>query len=336
MASLQDIAAEVGVSVATVSAVLSGKADHFRISEPMRLKVRQAARRLRYRPNLAARGLRTGQTYVIGLLFNNPRELIYAELLSHIQALLHHHGYAGICAFWETMPDAPAAFASVLDRGVDALITSHDDLSLIPAGVPAVLLFQKDGVHDSVCRDGAKAMRFAVDHLLDWGHRRLGVLDLNPATHEPLLTPVLRERGLDLDPFWTWHPETNVTTGSRRCIAEILSLPPEKRPTALICRNDTVAMVAISEAGRHGLTVPGDLSVIGFDAVSMGDIANPPLTTVGVPPAELASRAVELLIRRLDSPDADFCETLLVPELIQRASCAPPPDRTVSDGGQPA
>jgi DNA-binding LacI/PurR family transcriptional regulator len=106
-------------------------------------------------------------------------------------------------------------------------------------------------------------------------------------------------------------------------MAQFLALPPKQRPTALICRNDTAAMVAMSEAGRHSMTVPGDLSVIGFDAVDMGAITNPPLTSVGVAPAELARRAVALLIHRLADPDAPCENILLQPELVARASCAP-------------
>lgn len=83
--SLRDIAKEAGVSTATVSLVLSGKGRDFGIAKATRENVRKVANRLRYRPNLAARGLRKGQTYVVGLLFFNPRELIYAELLSCIQ-----------------------------------------------------------------------------------------------------------------------------------------------------------------------------------------------------------------------------------------------------------
>lgn len=323
--SLNDIAKEAGVSTATVSLVLSGKASDFGIAKATRENVLKVARRLRYRPNLAARGLRKGRTYVVGLLFNNPRELIYAELLSCIQTELHHRGYAGICAFWETMSGAPEAFGSVIDRGVDALITSHDDLSLIPDSVPAVLLFQTDDRHDSVNRDGVAAMRLAAHHLLDLGHRRLGVVDLNRETHEALLADALRERDLDLAAYWTYdEDDVGYRDGVMRCMEEILSLPPDTRPTGLICRNDTAAMIAISEAGRRGLRVPHDLSVIGFDAVSMGAIANPPLTSVGVDPAELACRAVALLIRRLNDSDAPCERIVLQPELITRASCAPP------------
>ena len=330
MASIKEIADEVGVSIATVSVVLSGKADKFRIAEGTRAKIRDAAERVQYCPNLTARGLRTGRTYVLGLLFNSPLELIYAELLSHFHVQMHEHGYAGICAFWKTLSDAPDAFRSVLDRGVDGLITSHDDLTLIPNDVPAVLLFQRDGFHDSVNRDSGSAMRLAVHHLLDLGHRRLGVLNLARLTYEPLLRNALDQRGLQLEVRWISDSDSDYLEGTRRCMARIMALPPETRPTALICRNDTAAMVTISEAGRRGIHVPHDLSVIGFDAVRMGEIANPPLTTVGVTPAELARQSAALMIRRLETPDADCHEVVLAPELIERTSCGPPSEGTVS------
>lgn len=330
MASLQDIATDVGVSVATVSAVLSNNTVGIRVSDATRRKVRQSAGRLRYRPNLSARGLRTGRTYAVGLLFFSFRELIYAELQSEIQTLLSAFGYSGICATWDTRTDAEKAFRTVIDRGVDGLVTSHGDLSLLPSDKPSVLLFQDDGANDCVCRDGEVAMQRAVDHLLDLGHRRFGTVDVKPEPHQDLIRDALRKRGVETEPFWTYDADLDFLAGSRRCMTEILDLPPETRPTALICRNDTVAMSAISEAGRRGLHVPRDVSIVGFDGVSLGALANPPLTSVGIPPAELARHVVDLMIRRLNTPEAPRTALRLKPDLIARNSSAPPPEHAVS------
>lgn len=323
MVSLKDIALEAGVSVATVSTVLSGKADSVGIKTLTRKKVQLIAERLGYRPNLAARGLRTRRTYTLGILLYNPRELIYSDLIAEIQALLPSRGYAGICSFWRTMEDAPDAFRVVLDRGVDGLITCHDDLSLIPKNMPAVLFSNRHPDYDSVTRNGATAMRQAVNYLLDLGHTHLGCLSLDRPKHEKTIESVLRERGVKKAPFWT-RQEPGIPVDHRRCMEDVLALPPAKRPTALVCGNDTVAMYGMSVAGQNGIRVPQDMSFIGFDDVSMGLISNPPLTTLGVPADELGKLLVDLMIRRLTTPDAPRQELLLEQRLVVRHSCAPP------------
>jgi DNA-binding LacI/PurR family transcriptional regulator len=322
MVSLKDIALEAGVSVATVSTVLSGKSDSVGIKTLTRKKVQLIAERLGYRPNLAARGLRTKRTYTLGILLYNPRELIYSDLIAEIQALLPAQGYAGICSFWRTMEDAPDAFRVVLDRGVDGLITCHDDLTLIPKGMPAVLFQNRHPEYDSVTRNGESAMRQAVDYLLDLGHTHLGCLSLDRAKHEKTIDAVLRKRGVKTQPFWT-RKEPGILADHAQCMDDILALSTAKRPTALICGNDTVAMYGMSVAGQHGIRVPQDMSFIGFDNVSMGLISNPPLTTLGVPADELARYLVDLMVHRLATPDAPRQEMLLEQRLVVRHSCAP-------------
>ena len=323
MASLKDIALEAGVSVATVSTVLSGKADSVGIRQQTRKEVRRVAEELGYRPNLAARGLRTKRSYALGILLYNPRELIYSDLVAEIQALLPAQGYAGICSFWQTMDDARNAFRVVLDRGVDGLITCHDDLTLIPKGMPAVLFQNRHPDYDSVYRDAEPAMRRAVNYLLDLGHSRLGCLNVDRVKHEKTILSVLRKRGVSTAPFWT-RTVQGLPADQGRCMEDILALPAAKRPTALICRNDTAAMYGMSVAGQHGIRVPQDMSFIGFDDVSMGTISNPPLTTLGVPADELANHLVDLMVRRLKTPDAPRRELALEQRLVVRHSCAPP------------
>lgn len=324
MVSLQDIATATGVSIATASLVLSNKGQQLRISKATQAKVRKVAKEFGYRPHLIARGLRTGQTYTIGILFNSPRELIYAELLSEIQAQLRPHGYGSICAFWKDEDSAADAFLEVSARGVDAIITSHDNLSLIPASIPTTLLFQQDDARDSINYDRAASMNLVVHYLLGLGHRRLGFVDLNRMTREPLLMSALGPLLPEVTVQWTYQPMLDYLEGAKRCLADIFALPVGQRPTALICRNDTVAMLAISEIRKLGLRVPQDMSVIGSDAVFFGMLASPPLTSMGALPRELAAQAVALTISRLKTPDAPFQKIILESKILERESCSPP------------
>lgn len=324
MASLQDVALATGLSTATVSLVMSNKSSQVGISKSTKERVRKMANELGYRPNLMARGLSTGQTYTIGLLFSSPRELIYSELLAEIQTLLRPYRYGGMCAFWEDEVSAAEAFSSVYQRGVDAIITSHNDMTLIPATMPTTLLFLQDELHDSVIYDRAIAMELIVQHLLELGHHKLGLVGLRPDIYEELLLAALGPRLPDVDLSWVYHPQPNYLEEGRICLAKIFGLAAAQRPTALICRNDTMAMLAISEAGKIGLRVPHDISVIGRDAVFLGSLTNPPLSSVGVSPSELATQVVEVTLNRLRNPDAPRQNIVLTPKLYERASCAPP------------
>ena len=325
MVSQRDIAEALGVSVATVSTVLANKSAALGISEATAGRVRRAARRLGYRPNLTASGLRTRRHYAIGLMFFNPSELLYGELMTELQARLTACHYAGVCAFWHDEQDVGAAFESVVSRGVDGLITCHADSSVIPAGLPAVTFEWQAPAWDSVVRDGPDAVLRGLRHLLSLGHRRIGMLNMNRDEHEREVVAEMRRQGVGEAPVWAANVRRNYLDESRRAVGRLLSAPPSTRPTALMCRNDTVALMAMSVAGRLGLQIPGDLSVLGFDNVAIGAMANPPLTTLGIRPAELARQLVELMMRRLETPDATVKRIRLQKRLVIRDSCAPPP-----------
>ena len=325
MVSQRDIAEAVGVSVATVSTVLANKSAALGICEATAGRVRRAARQLGYRPNLTASGLRTRRHYAIGLMFFNPSELLYGELMTELQARLTACHYAGVCAFWHDEQDVGAAFESVVTRGVDGLITCHADPSVVPAGLPAVTFEWQAPAWDSVVRDGPDALLRGLRYLLSLGHRRIGMLNVNRGDHEREVVAEMRRQGVDEGPVWMANVRLNYLDESRRAVRRLLSAPPAGRPTALICRNDTVAMMAMSVAGRLGLRIPGDLSVLGFDNVAIGAMANPPLTTLGIRPGELARKLVDLMMRRLAAPDAPVRRIRLRKRLVIRDSCAPPP-----------
>ncbi len=326
MVSQRDIAEALGVSIATVSTVLSNKATAGGISRTTEERVKKMADRLGYRPNLTARALRTRKHYTIGLLLHNPNELLYAELLTVLQARLTKRRYAGVAAFWNSLDDVDAAFQSVISRGVDGIITCHEDLSGVPAEIPVVTFENCNPQHDSICRDGKGAVRNALIYLLELGHRRLGMINMNREEQEANVNQVLAGY-VNVEPLLWVSDSKEINYLAKTCegIGELLSLPPAQRPTALLCRNDTVAMQALSVAGCFGLRVPQELSVIGFDGVSIGSLTNPPLTTLGTPTDEIARQLTELLWRRLKQPLAPVKHLLLDKALIVRESCGPPP-----------
>jgi LacI family transcriptional regulator len=324
MISQRDIAKEAGVSVATVSTVLSNKFAALGISQATADRVRREARRLGYRPNLTASGLRTRKHYAIGLMFFNPSELLYGELMTALQARLTKRHYAGVSAFWHGPEDVALAFESVVARGVDGIITCHDDLSLIPEGIPVVAFEQDSPQRDCVCRDGGAAVLRALRYLLALGHRRLGMINMNREEQESGVLAETRKHRVEVTLMWVADVKRDYLAEARKAVEKLLDQPAPLRPTALICRNDTVAIQAMSVAGRLGLRIPADISILGFDNVSIGAMTNPPLTTLGVPPAELARHLVALMMRRLNTPEAPVQRIQLQKRLHIRESCAPP------------
>ncbi len=336
MISQRDIAKEAGVSVATVSTVLADKSAGIGISSKTADRVRSVAKRLHYRPNLTASGLRTRKHYAIGLMFFNPSELLYGELLTELQASLTKQHYAGVCAFWHGFDDVASAFESVVSRGVDGILTCHNDLTFVPDGVPVVTFEARNPRHDCVYRDGGDAVRRALRHLLGLGHRRLGLVNMNRSDHDAVVSEELLRARVEEAPVWVADVKQDYLRESRQAVARLLDQPCGRRPTALICRNDTVAMQAMSVAGRMGLRIPDDLSVVGFDNVSIGAMTNPPLTTLGVTPAVLAGKLVDLMMRRLEKPGAPVQQVKLRKQLVIRDSCAPPADAQARAGEERA
>ncbi len=329
MASQRDIAANLGVSIATVSTVLSGKYSDIGISDNTAVRVKREAKRLDYRRNLTASGLRTSKHYAIGLLLNNPSELLYAELLTELQAYLGEYNYAGVSAFWHSSADVAKAFESVISRGVDGIITCHHDLSMVPEGLPVVTFEKSHDGYDSLSRDREGAVREAFVFLHSLGHRHIGMVNMNRAENGKLVKSILKE--FSDSPRLTWGGDgtsSNYLIEARKGAVRMLTTAPEKRPTALICRNDTVALQSISVAGSLGIAVPRDLSVIGFDNISIGKLANPPLTSLGTRPDRLARQLVDLMVRRLENPDAPIEHVQVEKPLIIRNSCGNVPVRS--------
>lgn len=308
---LRDVARAAGVSPQTVSNLVNG---YPHISPQTRAKVEGAIARLGYKPNMAARNLRLGRTGVIALAVPEIANPYFAELAKEVITAADENG---IGVFIEQTGGDPN-----LERAVLKGIRSHlvDGVIFSPLGIdgaeinamekttPLVLLGERAQDHH-VAIDNVRAARDAVEHLIASGRRRIAAIgaqhEERSATarlrlsgyHEALATHgITPETGLivNADP---WDREEGAAAVQRL-------LDSDARPEALFCFSDLLAIGVLARLRQLGLSVPDDLAVIGIDGISEGEFSAPPLTTIAPDKQSIASRAVRLILRRINDPEA--------------------------------
>jgi LacI family transcriptional regulator len=301
-----------GVSVTTVSHVLNDT-PHTRVSEETRARVRSAAKKLRYGPNRAAQSLRTNRSGLLGLLSEEIATTPHAgRIILGAQNAAREHDLTLVIINTERESSGDSHrddVQALIDRQVDAILYAtmyHRTVSLPPnlQGLPTVLIDSTDraGIVPAVVPDEVGGAIAAVTHLVGAGHARIGFLNNDddvPATHGRFAgyRHVLDEHGIAFDETLVASAPSETLPGYELA-REMLSRTD--RPTALFCYNDRMAMGAYRAAMELGLSIPKDLSIVGFDNQEL-IAANlfPGLTTVALPHYEMGVWAVETLVRLL-------------------------------------
>ncbi|PRY60217.1 LacI family transcriptional regulator [Knoellia remsis] len=334
---IREVAAAAGVSVTTVSHALSGSRS---VKAATRERIMAEVARLDYRPDPHARGLRGQRSQLIGLLGDDIVTTPHtSRMVLGAQTAAAEHG----CIVVALDPGGDEVVREqqvryLLDHRVDGVLYAgmyHRELT-IPgslANVPTILLdaHGTDPKQSSVVPDERQIASVAVEHLLEHGHRRIAFVSAsqtNDATAVPLREKGFREalRHARVELPRGWVARANADAQGGRTVAHRLLSAPE-RPTALFCFNDQMAMGAYQAAAALGLSVPGDVSIVGVNnlAIVAGALV-PGLTTVGLPHHRMGRWAVERLLRSLDEPDL-VPEHLAMPgELVVRDSVAAPRD----------
>ncbi|MGW0929941.1 LacI family DNA-binding transcriptional regulator [Streptomyces sp. NPDC002644] len=326
----KDVARAAGVSQASVSLVLGGKW-HGRISEPTAERVREAARTLGYRPNLAARNLRTGRTRTVLLVVPSLTTHFFAGVHTGAARVAATHGFsivlypspAGVGPARDPFASAPAALDGVLasSMAARALTVLRGDR------LPLVMLDSEPGATPgtaTVNLDIADGVRQVADHLLGLGHRRF----LHLRADVPSWTFAQRARALE-DRLAAVADTALVTAASGmtpehgRAAVEAALRAPGPRPTAVVCDDDMLAVGAYKAARGLGLGVPRDLSVTGVDDQILALALEPELTTVRLDAELTGERGMEALLSVIDGR-APVTRDIPV-DLVVRGSTAPPP-----------
>ena len=327
--TIKDVAAYVGVSNMTVSAVLGNSTSgHVRVSEATRVRVLAAARHLDYRPNRLARSLRGQKSNVIGVYaaygYLNPQAMLTAQILGglhqgcdrHRKDLLLHGSYQD--------RSTEEIYAELADRRVDGLVlyTAPADplvARLASSDLPVVAIVDAVTGLPSVVADDAGGAGLLASYLARLGHRHVfyrpgGLALVSAVRRQRAFLAAAAESGLRVTvgpspPDPEWHERI---TDSE---LEWLRRPRESRPTVAVCWNDLTAYFLIEQCRRRGLRLPQDLAVVGFDDIPPPHSTPGRLTTVRAPWVDVASMAVDLLVRRLAGDDIP-AETVLPVMLV--------------------
>ena len=328
--TMRDVALHAGVSPKTVSNVMNG---YPYIREATRLKVLASIDALGYQLNLSARNLKSGRTGIIGLAVPELSLPYFAELADAVIDAAEGHGLTVMIE--QTGADRHRELAALArPRGhlVDGLLFSplglgHDDAEQLRVSTPMVLLGERifHGPVDHVMIDNVTGTRAAVQHLIELGRRRIAVIGTHPG--EVVGTAVIRydayasamtEAGLEparelAIPAGPWH-RANGAVAMENLLAS------GEKFDAVLGLNDTLALGAIRVLTRHGIRIPDDVAVVGFDDIDEARYSTPTLTTVDPGRAQIATTAVELLVDRMNGDDSDHHEIVAPYELHRRES----------------
>lgn len=333
----RDIARETGLSQSTVSRALRRDP---RVAPATQEKVALAAKRLNYIPNVAARSLSTSRTHTVGVIVSNIANPFYPQLVDIL------HDELSLCDYRMVLLNERAegrrseeVVPQLQGRAVDGIVlasaTADSELAdyFSDHGVPVVLLNRDiDGADvDRVVSDNEVGGALAAETLYRLGHRRIGLIagPANASTsrdRERGFAAALERLGVPLDPALRRRGEFSHASGNQWCY-DLLTQPDP--PTAVFCGNDVIAFGAFDAAHRLGVSVPHDLSILGYDDIEMASWETFRLSTIRQPLAQMAKAAARLLVKRIESDDdADGRQRLVFPaSLVTRGTTAPPPDR---------
>lgn len=331
----RDVARLAGVSRATVSLVLNNVPD-VHISPETRQRVLEAVQQLNYYPDVSARRLVSGRTHTIALVWHRGPDQMYRDaflpgLLQGATRAARRYGYPVLFRPMESDEPDDAYVELARGRHTDGLILSgprSDDTALLDfhrEGFPIVIHGQLPGTDvPSVDVDNVQGATAAVEHLLRLGHRRIGMITNAPpaytASRQRLegYRQALETAGIPYDEELVRYGNFDEESG-RQAMEALLSLG--ERPTAVFIASDMVAIGALRALREHGLRVPEDMAIVGFDDIATARYLTPALTTVHVPAFGLGWSAAELLIRIIEGDLPNETQVRLETQLVIRESC---------------
>jgi DNA-binding LacI/PurR family transcriptional regulator len=344
--TIYEVAREAGVSPSTVSNFLNGRSG--RMQPQTRDRVEAAISRLGYRPNRAARQLRTGRIQVVGLVVPSVANPFWGTFARHLEGAALAEGYHVLLCNSERDPDRERSYLEELwDDGIRGVVLCSSlpeldhVLPLVERGLRLVAFDRTAQAGDpsslvNISVDNVVGVELATQHLLELGHRRLAFVSgslrsVNRSERFRGFTAALERAGLSVGDAVVWSGATDGVYGDldvaglgRTAARELLAGP--NRPTAIVAINDMCALGVCAGVRDAGLQVGTDVSVVGFDDIVLADLAAPPLTTVRQPLAHMAAAAFAHLRERIEDQSPPAGQSLLIrPELVVRASTGPAP-----------
>lgn len=318
MATIKEVARRAKVSVGTVSNVLTGA---IAVSDTLKARVERAIRDLQYRPNHIARSLKTRRTKTLGMVISDITNPFYPQVVRGAEDSALRHGYMLVTFNTDDRVDREdQVLAELQARKVDGalIVTSlgrtdyRPLLALRDGGIPLVCVDRVAPALplDSVTVTNRKGARECVRHIIECGHARIAMIAGDPRSQVGRdrlrgYKDALKSAGLPVDPALIAFGDFRQQTASEGTV-KLLSLPAERRPTALFVANSMMALGVLEALETLGLACPRDIALASFDDLTLAAPFRPHLTSVAQPTYDLGYKAAELLIDRLtgklDSP----------------------------------
>lgn len=324
--TLEKVATRAGVSTATVSRVLNNAVA---VRPETRERVLEAVRELNYYPNVHAKALAGARSRTLGMIVSNLKNPFFLDIFGSLEAIADQHGYEVLVESTNYDTDRLAAsINSMLGRrllGLSVVVSEMDESLMeqlsardLPVVFHDVGRATPNGFH--ITCDWEKPMRKTAEYLHSLGHRRMAFI----GHHEALASLQARHRAFvkEMQRYaggveFATEADVDSPEGGRRAARRLLETGFS--PTAIVCVNDFMALGVLRELHDQGLSVPGDVSVTGFDNINLSEFTFPPLTTVNVP-RELIGRTIfEALAPEEGQPRVPR-EFVLHPELVIRDS----------------
>lgn len=319
--TIKDIAKKLNISIATVSKALN---DSYDISDKTKKRVRETAKKMNYKPNAIAKGLVTSKTNTIGLIIPDITNPFYPEIARGVEEKLNEYAYnVFLCnSNWEIKKEKKY-IDLLIGKQVDGIILAHSGMksgSLDNVDIPIVSIATKSGYKEEnfVVIDDKKGGYLATKHLLDSGYTKImfiggqNSIETNRMRLEGYKL-ALKEANIELD-------EKLIKNGdfTRKSGYELLknSLNEGTIPTGVFAGTDMLALGVIEAIREHGLSIPKDVGVVGFDDISFAQLPEISLTTVAQPKYNMGVIAAKTILDKINNLDVE--NTILNPKLIVR------------------
>lgn len=327
MATIQDVAKEAGVSVATISRVLN---ESSAVASETRELVMEAIKKLNYKPNLIARNLRRTETKMILVLLPNISNTFYSRIVKGIEDVANKNGFNVMLCNTDSDVNRERIYLELLkNRLADGVIfmapeLNNIELSEIGKIFPVVQCceYLEGSSVSTICIDNKAAAKKATNHLVSLGHKRIGFLTGNSnflsAKHrEEGYKEALKEAGIEFNEKLLVTGDYTYKSGMR---AANYFLSMNEKPSAVFAVSDTMALGIMKACLQEGLSIPKNIAVVGFDNISIAGMYNPGLTTISQPKYDMGCYAMEMLLKQLKEKNKEAAKITLEYELIIRES----------------
>jgi len=328
--TLKSLASHLDLTPGTVSSVLNNSPAARAIPKHTRDRILAAARELNYRPNFIARALRVQRTYTVGVIAEEIGDAYGATVISGIETFLRNSDFFFLTVAHRHDDKLMRSYTQLLlTRGVEGIITIDTSLDRPPI-LPTIAVAGHRHVPNvtNVILDHHRAAQLVLRHLIDLGHSQIAFFRGPSSSSDSLprwnaIQDVAAELNLPIHSEIVFQLEDTPNPSDIGYLPAKALLATKYPFTALFAYNDASAVRAMSAFREGGLRVPGDVSVVGFDDISMASFAVPPLTTIRQPLLEMGAVAAQTLLDRIEDRAPFVPEVALTPELIVRESSGP-------------